>query len=409
MDFNEKLRIYAKTLVKVGANVEKGQLVVIRALTEMKDFVYILTEEAYKLGAGEVKVYWRDDELLKLKYKYEDIETIKNVRSHMSLEHDQYIEDNAVFLSLIGGNPNALEGLDVEKIKAGTIATSKALVNFKKALMSDKNSWVVIGVPTVGWAKTLFPSLSDEEALSKLWELIFYVTRIDETAVENWKKHIDKLKNKAKELNSYKFKYLKYSSDNGTDLTIELPEKHLWMAANSTNSKGRDFVANMPTEEVYTLAHKDGVNGVVYSSKALNYNGNIIDEFKLEFKDGKVVNYSAKKGEEVLKTLLESDEGALSLGEVALVPHDSPISNTNVMFYETLYDENASCHLALGAAYPTCIENGTSLSKEELSNLGVNDSLIHVDFMIGNASLNILGITKDGKEIPVFINGNWAN
>lgn len=409
MNFNDKVRKYAETIVKIGSNIEKGQLVVIRALTEMRDFVYVLTEEAYKLGAGEVKVIWNDEQLTRLKYQYESIESIENIRDWFIDEYKDHVQRNAVFLSLIGGNPNALEGLNTDKVKAGVISRSKALKDFSKALMNDENSWTVIGVPTKEWAKLIYPELSEEEALSKLWELIFYVTRIDENSIENWEKHISKLNEKTEYLNNMKFKYLKYKSSNGTDLTIELPKGHIWKAADSINSKGRTFIANMPTEEAFTLPHKDGVNGVVYSTKALNYNGNIIDEFMLEFKNGKVVNYSAKKGYDILKVLLESDEGALSLGEVALVPHNSPISQTNVMFYETLYDENASCHLALGRAYPTCIENGTNYSKEELLELGVNDSLIHVDFMIGNSDLSIKGITENGEEFDVFVEGNWLN
>ena len=277
--------------------------------------------------------------------------------------------------------------------------------------MADKNSWCVVGAPTVAWAKVVFPLLSETEAVNKLWELIFYTSRIGEgDSVKGWEEHINELSCRAKYLNEKQFKYLKYTSDKGTNLRIELPQNHVWNAAGSGfNSKGVSFTANMPTEEVFTLPHKDGINGIVYSTKALNYNGNIIDEFKLEFKNGKVVSYNAEKGYDVLKSLLETDEGALSLGEVALVPFDSPISNTNTMFFETLYDENASCHLALGKAYPTCLKDGEKMTEEELKDKGANDSLVHVDFMVGDETLNIVGITDSGNEIPVFTNGNWSN
>lgn len=408
MLFSEKLKKYAETVIKVGANVQKGQLVVIRALTENRDFVYLLSEEAYKAGAGDVQVMWRDDVLTRQKYQYASKETIEDVKDYLIAQYDDSVKNNGVFISIIGSDPNNLEGLDQEKIKAGTIANSKALSGLRKALMSDENSWVVIGAATEAWAKVVFPELEVKDAVSKLWETIFYTMRIDGDAIENWENHIANLTTKAKYLNDMQFKYLKYTSEKGTDLTIELPKGHIWTSGKSVNSKGAEFTANMPTEEIFTLPHKDGVNGVVYSTKPLNYSGNLIDEFKLTFKDGKVVAFEAKKGEEILKTLLETDEGALSLGEVALVPFDSPISNTNIMFSETLYDENASCHLALGRAYPTCIQGGTSMNEEEASKAGVNNSLVHEDFMIGDATLNIVGITEDGKEIPVFVDGNWA-
>lgn len=409
MNFNEKLQKYAETIVKVGANIQQGQLMVIRATTDARDFVYALSEEAYKAGAGDVQVMWRDEVLTRQKFTYASVETVSTVKQWAVDQYDDYVKDNAVFVSVIGSNPNNLEGLDAEKIKAGTIATSKAMSSFRTALMSNQNSWVVVGASTPSWAKAVFPELDEKEGVAKLWELIFYTSRINEgDCVKGWEDHIATLTEKADYLNKMKFKFLKYTSEKGTNLTIELPKGHLWVAGASLNGNGVPFTANMPTEEVFTLPHKDGVNGVVYSTKPLNYGGNLIDEFMLEFKDGKVINYTAEKGFDSLKSLLESDEGSVALGEVALVPHDSPISNTNTMFCETLYDENASCHLALGRAYPTCLENSENMSEEELLNAGVNFSLVHEDFMVGDATLNILGITEDGKEIPVFVKGNWA-
>lgn len=411
MEFKEKLKKYSETIINIGANVQKGQMVIIRANIEAKDFVRSLTEEAYKAGAGDVDVIWRDDIVTRRKFEYASIETLSEVKKWTVDQYTDYIDSNAVFISVVGNDPNNLDGLDIEKIKASSIANSKAMKYFSTSLMSDKNSWCVVGAPTPAWAKVVFPELTEKEAVEKLWELIFYTTRIGEgDSIKGWKEHINELSRRAKYLNEKQFKYLKYSSKKGTNLTIELPKNHVWNAAGSGfNSKGISFTANMPTEEVFTLPHKDGINGVVYSTKALNYNGNIIDEFKLEFKNGKVVSYEAKKGYEVLKSLLETDEGALSLGEVALVPFDSPISNTNTMFFETLYDENASCHLALGRAYPTCLKYGEKMTEEELKERGANDSLVHVDFMVGDETLNIVGITESGEEVPVFTNGNWSN
>lgn len=410
MDFKEKLRIYAETTVKVGANVQKGQLVVIRTVTDAKELAYTIAEAAYKAGASDVEVMWMDNEMIRLKHTYASKEVLSDVREWFKEQYKDFVDRNAVFISILGSNPNLLEGIDAEKIKAGVMARSSAMSYLRSSLMSDKNSWTIVGCPNKEWAKLVFPDLDEVEGVKKLWESIFYVTRIeDENSVENWMKHIQNLEDRAKKLNDHNFKYLRYTNEKGTNLEIELPKGHLWKAARALNSKGVEFTANMPTEEVYTLPHKDGINGRVYSTKPLNYNSNIIDEFYLDFKDGKIVNFDAKKGKEILKTLIETDEGSKSLGEVALVPFDSPISNTNLMFYETLYDENASCHLAIGAAYPTCIKNGVNMNDEELENSGVNRSLTHVDFMIGDSSLNILGIKENGEEVKVFENGNWAD
>lgn len=311
MDFKEKLQKYSKTVIKVGANVQEGQLVVIRANIDAKDLVRNLTEEAYKAGAGDVNVVWRDDIITRHKLKYASVETLSEVKRWTIDQYANYIDSDAVFISVVGNDPNNLEGLDIEKIKASSVANSKAMKYFSTSLMSDRNSWCVIGASTPAWAKVVFPELDEEDAVNKLWELIFYTSRIGEgDSIQGWEEHIDELSRRTKYLNEKQFKYLKYSSKKGTDLTIELPKNHVWNAAGSGfNAKGISFTANMPTEEVFTLPHKDGINGVVYSTKALNYNGNIIDEFKLEFENGKVVNYEAKKGYEVLKSLLETDEG----------------------------------------------------------------------------------------------------
>ena len=256
--------------------------------------------------------------------------------------------------------------------------------------------------------KKVFSDLSDIEAVEKLWENIFKIVRVDkDNPVEAWNEHLNNLQKKVDFLNIKKFKKLHYLSKD-TDLSIELPEKHIWAGGGELNSKKTYFVANMPTEEVFTLPLKTGVNGKVKSTKPLNYSGNLIDNFILTFKDGKIVDFSAEKGYETLKKLIETDEGSHYLGEVALVPYDSPISNSNIIFYNTLFDENASCHLALGEAYPICIEGGSEMNSEELEKAGANNSLTHVDFMIGSPNLDITGETKDGVIIQIFKNGNWA-
>ena len=275
--------------------------------------------------------------------------------------------------------------------------------------MNDINSWCVVSIPTKDWAKRVFPNVSEDEAVEQLWEAIFNATRINlEDPVKAWENHIENLVEKNKFLNEKNFKSLHYTASNGTDLVVELPEGHIWVSGGGTNAKGTYFVANMPTEEVFTLPLKNGVNGVVYSTKPLNYGGKLIDDFKLTFKDGKVVEYEAKVGQEVLTDLLDIDDGAKYLGEVALVPHSSPISQSNIVYMNTLFDENASCHFAFGKAYPTNIKGGANMSDEELEKHGVNDSLTHVDFMVGSEDMNIIGKTYDGDRIEIFKNGEWA-
>lgn len=404
MNFNEKLEKYAQTIVKIGAGIQKGQGLVIRSSVESLDFVRILTKVAYENGASDVEIVWSDTVTARYSLEYKTKEKLSDFPEYESQKFKYYIDNNYAFISVIGADPNAYKGVDVEKIRTSQIAYSKGMKYFSDSIMSDKNSWCVVGAVTKKWAKSVFPDLSEEKACEKLWDLIFYTCRIE----QNWEDHISNLQSKAKYLNELNIKELHYKTKRGTDLRVQIPKGYIFHAAGSINSKGDRFVANIPTEEVFTMPHKDGINGIVYSTKPLNNSGTLIEDFALTFKDGKVIDVVAKVGEEVLKSLISTDEGAKSLGEVALVPFKSPISDTNVLFNTTLYDENASCHFALGRAYPSCIENGTKLSQEELNKLGVNDSLIHVDFMVGDETLDIIATTHDGREIQIFKNGNWA-
>jgi aminopeptidase len=275
-------------------------------------------------------------------------------------------------------------------------------------MMSNEVQWCVVSIPTKGWARKVFPDLSEADAVENLWDSIFSIVRADkESPIEAWNEHLEKLKNRKDYLNEKNFKYLYYKSE-GTDLTVELPEGHLWLSGEENSKDGINFVANIPTEEVFTLPKRDGVNGYVTSKKPLNYGGNLIDNFKLTLKDGKIVDFTAEKGEEILKGLLYTDEGARYLGEVALVGYNSPISNSGLIFFNTLFDENASCHFAFGKAYPTCLKDGDNMSEEELIKNGANDSLTHVDFMVGSEELEIIGETAEGEKIQVFKNGDWV-
>ncbi|MDO4765637.1 MAG: aminopeptidase [Eubacteriales bacterium] len=408
-NFNTKLKKYAKLAVEIGVNLQKGQPVVISAPVETREFVRFLAESAYEAGASEVTVRWGDSGIARLKMENESIETLSTVPEWLKLYEDTYVDKNACYIAVSAEDPSAFQGVDVEKMTAMKKTLDKVVEKRRAALMNSERTWTIVSVPTLGWAEKVFAPKKGEEAMDLLWEAIFSVTRMnEENPVEAWKKHIDILGKKADELNELNFKCLHYKSSNGTDLHVELPEGHIWLAAAEKSRAGVDFVANMPTEEVFTLPKRDGVNGIVYASKPLVYMSNVIKDFYLVFKDGEVVDYDAKEGKEYLKALLEADEGSKRLGEVALVPYDSPISNSKILFYNTLYDENASCHLALGKAYPTTIKGGDGASVEKLKELGANVSAEHSDFMVGTEDTEIMGETFDGKMIPVFTKGNWA-
>lgn len=409
MTLQERIQNYVAVVAKIGINVQKEQKVVIRSSIEARDFALAVSEECYKLGAKTVDIEWGDKKLAKQKLTYETKETLQEIPNWFVEKYEEDAKNGAAFISIISDDPDILADVDKDKLKTSMVARSKALRNYMSAMMNNECPWNVAAASSVAWAKKLFPELSDEDAYLKLWDLILSACRVDGDGIENWENHIKVLDEKGQFLNNSKFKQIHITSENGTDLYVGLPKGHIWQSAGSIAGKtGQRFVANIPTEEVFTLPHKDETNGIVYNTKPLNYAGVIIDDFWVKFENGKVVDVAAKRGEEVLKNLLDTDEGAKRIGEIALVPFQSPISNTNILFLETLYDENASCHIALGKAYPTCLENGENMSEEELANAGANDSLIHVDFMIGDATTNIVGITEDDREIPIFTNGNWS-
>ncbi|AME08933.1 MULTISPECIES: aminopeptidase [Gemella] len=409
MDLNKRLENYAKLMVKVGLNVQKDQPVLIRASTESRTFVAKIVEACYKQGAKKVEVEWRDQELTKLNLKYQTEETLSNISKSYVDHYQELLDEGTAFLSVIGDDPDGLAGVDSAKMKASMVGRSKALREYMKAIMSDECPWCVVSASTVGWAKRLFPELSDEEAYLKLWDEILSACRAKgEDPVADWEEHIRVLDEKAKFLHENELVKLHITNDLGTDLYVGLPKGHIWQSAGSYAKKAGRFVANIPTEEVFTMPHKEETSGIVYNAKPLNHGGVLIDDFWLKFEKGKVVDYGAKRGYEALKNILETDEGSVKIGEMALVPFDSPISNTGILFLETLFDENAACHIALGKAYPTCVKGGSEMSDEELAEVGANDSLVHVDFMIGESTTNIIGFTADGKEVAIFKDGNWA-
>ncbi|WP_323704408.1 aminopeptidase [Mammaliicoccus sp. Dog046] len=408
MSNKAQLQKYAELLVKVGLNVQKDEPVYIRASIDTSEFVHLVVEEAYKAGAEDVKVKYSDDRLAQLKYQYEPESFFEEVKQYDIDERMDYVNRKAAFLAILSTSPDNLKDADTNKISKTMSSNAQAFKDYMVAVQSDYMSWCVAAYPSVEWAKLMFPELDEQEAYNQLLEIILKTVRVDqEDPIAAWEQHDRTLHEKADYLNNKKYKALHYKSE-GTDLTIELPPEQYWSGASSQNSKGNAFVANMPTEEVFTAPHKNGVNGTVRNTLPLSYSGNIIDDFTLTFKDGVVVDYKAGKGEEILKSILEMDEGGSRLGEVALVPVDSPISNMNTLFYNTLFDENASCHVALGSAYAFCIENGKDMTAEELAEHGLNESATHVDFMIGSKDLSIDGILENGEKEPVFRDGNWA-
>lgn len=408
-DFESRLNDYAKLCVKVGINVKPGQPLVINSPIEGLDFVRMLAKNAYEAGASEVHVNWNDEVLTKLKYENAPMEVFEQFPKWYADGLEDYAKKGAGFISISAQDPELLKEIDPKKIAANNKSSSLALKEWRKYTMNDINPWCVVSIPTKSWAKRVFPDVSEAEAVGMLWTAIFNATRMDlEDPVKAWENHMTNLKEKVDFLNNKELKSLHYTSANGTDLIVELPEGHIWAGGGAVDSKGVYFAPNMPTEEVFTMPLKTGVNGVVYSTKPLNYGGKLIDEFKLVFENGKVVDFDAKVGKETLTDLLAIDDGAKHLGEVALVPYDSPISNSNIVFMNTLFDENASCHFAFGKAYPTNIKGGEKMTDEELEAHGVNNSLTHVDFMIGSKDMSIVGETNTGEKIQVFVDGNWG-
>lgn len=406
--FEEMLKEYAKLVVHTGINIQKNQTLVIRSSIECADFVRLAASAAYDLGAGNVEVIWADGELDHIKMLKAPEESLGDYPVWLKEAFESNGKKGAAFLSVSSANPDLLKDVPNDRVSAFNKGYTEVIQSLLKYTMNNDVPWCVIGVPTKGWAKKVFPELSEEEAVAKLWEKIFYTARIaEEDPVKAWEKHIEINKEKVTFLNEKHFKTLYYKSSTA-DLSIELDEAHQWCGCGEKSDNDIYFVANMPTEEVFTVPRRDGINGTITSTKPLVYLGSLIDNFTLKFKAGRIVDFSAEVGYESLKNLIATDEGAHYLGEVALVPFDSPISNTGIIFYNTLFDENASCHLAIGKGYPSCIKGGTKMSSEDLELHGVNTSLTHDDFMVGSSDLDIIGETYSGEKIQIFKNGNWA-
>ncbi|MDX1521329.1 MAG: aminopeptidase [Anaerolineae bacterium] len=409
LTFKEKLQNYADLAIEVGVGLQAGQRLIIRAPVDAAELVRLITATAYDAGARLVDVLWHDDAVTLARFQHAPRDSFEEFPRWRTEVLNQAAENGDAVLSLYSSNPNLLKDQDPELVAVVQRVTDQHMLPFRRKLMADKVNWSIIAFPVPSWAEAVFPDLPPAKQISALWEMIFKVCRADQIdPVEAWQEHNHTLKVQKNFLNLKQYAALQYKAP-GTDLTIGLPEGHIWHGGSAkTVESDITFTPNIPTEEIFTLPHKDLVDGTVSSTRPLSYGGVLIDDFSLTFENGRVVNVTAGQGETVLKNLIDSDEGAARLGEIALVPNSSPISKSGLFFYNTLYDENASCHLALGRAYRFTLEGGNDMADEEFAVAGGNDSLTHVDFMIGSSQLDIDGITRNGAIHPIMRGGEWA-
>lgn len=404
----ETMEKYAELALRTGVNLQEGQALMINSSIEGADFTKIVVRKAYEMGAKDVLINWSDDELTLLKYENAPDEVLANFPDWLVQKNESFVEDGGALLSIRSTDPDLLKDIDPARVAMANRASAQAMTKFQDYVMNDKVTWSIISIPTGDWAQKIFPELSREDAIGNLWDAIVKIVRVDkDDPIAAWEEHNAALQIAEEILNGKNFNKLIFKAP-GTNLEIGLPKGHIWRGGATDSEQGVIFNPNMPTEEVFCMPHKYEVEGTVRSTMPLNYGGSLIDNFSLTFKEGKVVDFKAEQGEETLKHLLDTDEGARRLGEVALVPDESPISQSGLIFYNTLFDENASCHIALGKAYPTNLKGGSEMDKEALDKHGANDSLTHVDFMIGSEEMDIDGVKADGTTEPVFRNGTWA-
>ncbi|MEL3909362.1 MAG: aminopeptidase [Treponemataceae bacterium] len=408
MDLQKNFEKYAELILKAGLNIKEGESFTLSVQEETLPLARVIAKQAYKMGVKDIIFLFSDDDIVLSRYLYAKDHAFEEYPKFKVDYAESYMKAGYHRLALITANPELLKAADPKRLDKWQNVTAKANKRIRKYTMESIVKWVVVAAASPAWAKSVFPELPADEALAKLWENIFKATRVDQDdPIAAWKQHDKNLKKYSKFLNKSQFKKLIYKAP-GTDLEVGLVENHIWQGGSGKSKAGVDFFANIPTEELFTMPHAYKINGTVKATKPLVALGNTIDNFSFVLKDGKIVEYHAEKGQDVLKTLLSTDKGALRFGEVALVPHDSPISNTNILFKNTLFDENASCHFAFGAAYADTVKNGTELSSKQKKKVGMNESMTHVDFMVGGPELSVVGIDHNGKEVQILKNGNWA-
>ena len=407
------LKEYAKLIVNCGLNIKKGDVVMITASLDQPEFVAMVTEACYRRGASRVLVDWNYLPLVKLGVKYRTLKSLGTVEDFEEAKMKYRLEKMPAMLYLLSDDPDGLKGMDQAKNSKAAQMRYPIIKPYRDA-MDNKYKWCIASVPGEAWAKKVFPGVRASAAVEKLWQAILYTSRVLDAdgnlldAVAEWDKHNKNFAAKCEYLNSLGLTELHYTSANGTDLTVGLIPEGIFMGGGEHTLGGEYYNPNIPTEEIFTSPRAGSAEGVVYSSLPLSYRGEVIDKFSLRFENGRAVEAHAEKNEDLLKQMITMDEGAAMLGECALVPYDSPIRNSGITFYETLFDENAACHLAMGAGFTNCLKDYDKYTIEEAHAMGINDSMIHVDFMIGTADLSIVGKTADGREVKIFENGNWA-
>ncbi len=399
---------YAHLVAKVGVNVQPNQEVIIRADIDQAEFVSYVVTECYKLKASQVTIDWNNPPTIKIaQVKYETVEKLAEFPNWKIEKMKHQVETNPARINIISSAPDALKGLDQNKLNKASRLSYPIMKRFIEQ-MNNHYQWTIVAVPSVKWAKKVFPNLSKKQAVEALWAAILKTARVTDDPVKAWDLHNQDLLARCNYLNSLDIDYLEYRSSNGTDFKVWMLDKCQWLGGGETSLRGVYYNPNMPTEECFITPVKGRAEGKVVATKPLSYNGELIEDFEFTFKNGKVVEYHAKKGEELLKQMLSMDEGAAYLGECALVPFESPVNQTGVLFYNTLFDENAVCHLALGRGFSDCVKDYEKYSPQEFDEMGINNSMIHVDFMIGSSDLSIDAHLRDGKVVPIFINGTWA-
>ena len=403
----EQLQKYAELLAKVGLNVQKDQTVFIEAALDQPDFVTMVVEECYKAGASEVYVDWSHQPVAKLNSNYRTLENLSTLAPWVKAKWEFKAQNYSCRLWIESEDPDGMKGADQEKLSKARQALYPQIKPFRTAL-ENKHQWCIAAVPGKAWAKKVFPDLAEEVAMEAMWDVILHSRADGEDPVKAWQEHNEDLDKRCAYLNNLGLKYLEYKSANGTDLKVELLEDGIFAGGNEKTLQGNVFNPNIPTEEVFTSPKAGAAEGIVYSTKPLSYMGELIENFSMRFENGRIVEVKAEKGEELLKKMVSMDEGAAMLGECALIPYDSPINESGVLFYNTLFDENASCHFAVGHGFNECLKGFENLTDEQCKEKGINDSMIHVDFMIGSRDMSIVGVTKDGKRVQIFENGNWA-
>ena len=401
------LRKYANLIAKCGVNVQEGQEVFITAGLDQPEFVQMVVEECYKLGASRVVVDWDYQPLQKTQYKYESLKTLGSLTAYQKARWEHYLEKIPCRIYIESDDPDGLKGIDQDKMLKAQQMRYPLIKGYRDAL-ENKYQWCIAAAPGAAWAKKLFPELTKKQAIEKLWEAILSTSRVTDDPVAAWEAHNANLQKHCAYLNSLEIEKLHYTAANGTDFTVGMIPEAEFKGGGDTSLQGIFFNPNIPTEECFISPMRGAAEGKVVSTMPLSREGQLIENFWIRFENGKAVEWHAEKNEQLLTNIITADEGAAYLGECALVPYNSPIRESGLLFYNTLFDENAACHLALGHGFPDTIRGFEEMTLEECRALGVNDSMVHVDFMIGCASLNIDAITKDGQTVPVFRNGTWA-